>query len=492
MAERLLNAGVRSIVDPACGAGALLLAALELASLRGTPLDPSALAGFDSDAESLAAARDVLTTALGDDGAGVRLELRDTLADGLPAAHHATPVIINPPWGIRVAPDVLESWRGRVGPEIAALLRGEVSIYSLFVLDAVLKRGARTCALTPIHWFHRRALHKMRLAMIDSGRLESVTVLRKRVFRRAPDMIPMISSWSQTPSSGAVSLTGVGLKSPLPFAWPLPERGRTEVDRASWRELPFAVFPLLLTDELRDVCSRFARASVRVSDTSRRREERLFHIGDGIYKSKVMSSLVAPGAGRPLATRGSQLKRYRLGDIEHALDPTAESILSESDRHRFGREVILMHAMKKASAPWRLAAALSPAAGLAVTNNFIVLTPEQYDGDLGYPLALLNSRLFNAVYTAHFPGVNIEAYTVGSMPLPWPVVAPAGEDGAPTDRYEWARERRLNEGIDGHVYSWLSAAGRSLGESYDEALDRDVEAVVAGLFNAPKPIAHGP
>lgn len=170
--------------------------------------------------------------------------------------------------------------------------------------------------------------------------------------------------------------------------------------------------------------------------------------------------------------------------------------MSASDRRRFGQPTLLLHALKKANAPWRLAAALTAEhAPLAVTNNFLVATPVRYDGDLYYPLALLNSRLYNRIYTEHFPGVNIESYSVGSMPLPWP----PRPVSVPTDRpqgtlasyWEWALHAVDSNGtIREDVYRWICDTGAQLNDGCEKAtaVDHQMEAVLAGAFGFEQPV----
>jgi hypothetical protein len=114
------------IIDPAAGAGALLVAAArELASWLPWP-EPEALravvarclTGWDVDPAAVAAARQALGLLVGGALPSAALaevvQVRDALSPGEPAARwHA--VVSNPPWGVRLEGAALDRWRGVVG-----------------------------------------------------------------------------------------------------------------------------------------------------------------------------------------------------------------------------------------------------------------------------------------------------------------------------------------------------------------------------------------
>jgi hypothetical protein len=494
------------IVDPACGAGALLLAALEARFHATGRLDLGALVGADLDPLAVAMAEAVLWVAGGQPrDFRVDLHVADFLYVGLGAganglAGQSPPLVLaNPPWGVKVDPASLQAWRTRVGAEIAGLLEGEVNVYTLFLLEAVLARGLPAAFVTPIHWLHRRSLTRMRRALAASGRLKTVVVLRKRVFDDAPDMIPALTLWGEAPGDSAIALRRTGFRAPSPLPEPLPTAAATAVTQAQWGSLPFTTFPLLYSSRF-GALGRLFGGWPRLADPDRPRGDRWLHLGDGAYKSRVMPHVVAGPQGElPILTRAAELGRYRRAPPARWLTAEGAQALTAGERDRFGRPMLLMHALKKAAAAWRLAAAVHDAASgpLALTNNFLVGVAQRYPGDLYYPLALLNSRLLNRLYTEHFPGVNIEAYTVGALPLPWPPApgrraAPPPDDAAgaqpdPLAFWAWARAERAEPGrVPEPVYAWLSREARRLqhGLGAPPELDHRVEAVVAGLLGA--------
>jgi hypothetical protein len=533
------HAPAGALVDPACGPGALILARAQIESRRFGRFDFRRVVALDVDARSVDAAQAVMWLAAGQPQrpAGHFL-VRDFLLDGFeglpdvvpkPASTHAAgakrpthhvgasqsdlpPLLLaNPPWGIKPTRRGLATWRRRVGPAVAGLLEGEVNIYTLFLLEALLTRRWHCGFVTPIHWLYRRSLARLRRRLAATQRLRSAFILRKRVFRSAPDMIPALTVWSAEPAAKRpIQLQRTGMRARLPLPHPLPRPVATELLTSEWRALPHAVLPVLRTAPMRSFAERFLALRPRLSDPCAPRPERLFHVGDGAYKSRVMPHVddaVDTGANdarMPILTRAAEVGRYRLTRPRHWLSATGVAHLTDGERRRFERPKLLLHALKKASARWRLAAAIDGGerGPLAATNNLLLVVPESYPGDLAYPLALLNSRLYNRLYTEHFPGVNIEAFTVGVLPCPWPPQpSPASGPPAPLTRvdggnaeaaidafYDWSRELSQGRGrLTGPVYTWLRSAAHRLqaGEARDAALDRRVEAVVAGLVGLP-------
>lgn len=528
-----------ALVDPACGPGALILARAEIERRRFGDFDFRRVVALDVDARSVDAAEAVMWLAAGQPNrpAGHFL-VRDFLLNGFEGLPSTIPnpastrpdgekrptqtvgagesdrsplLLANPPWGVKPSKRGLAAWRRRVGPRVAGLLQGEVNIYTLFLLEALLTRRWECGFVTPIHWLYRRSLARLRRRLAATQRLRSAFVLRKRVFRSAPDMIPALTVWSAQPAAQRpIQLQRTGMRARLPLPHPLPSPIATELLTSEWDALPHAVLPVLRTAPMRSFAGRFLALRPRLSDPSAARPERLFHVGDGAYKSRVMPHVddaVDKGANdprMPILTRAACVGRYRLTRPGHRLSAAGVARLTDGERRRFERPKLLLHALKKASARWRLAAAVDGGEGgpLAATNNLLLVVSESYPGDLAYPLALLNSRLYNRLYTEHFPGVNIEAFTVGVLPCPWPprpspnhpppapVTGLAGGNAEATIDafYDWSRTLSQGRGrLTEPVYTWLRSAARWLqaSEEREATLDRRVEAVVAGLVGLP-------
>lgn len=443
MADALLDqvAHPEAVADPACGAGALLLAVVERARARG--LRVPTLIGFDRDPAAVRACRATLAAAASGSGvpAETRVEARDVLREGLDLPAKCA-LLANPPWGVRVDAATAAAWRSRAPAEELGEAQGELSAYVLFVAECLRVAGAAVF-LTPIHWLHRRSQAALRTRLAAARRLRSLHVLRKGVFASAPDMIPVVTAWSAGASESPVAVAHSGWAAALPLPYPLPVEAATSWDPSSWSRLPFAVVPVLRPSARAADGDRLMTAPQALSDATGERLPRWLHFGDGVYKSRIIGALTSEGVAQPgdlpFVTRAAALRRYRLdlgaGHAGEVLPRLAAArvrgLVSATDQRRFAGPKLVLHAMKKANAPWRLCAALhEPRAAdeaLAFSNNFVVATRESYPGDLRYPLALLNSRIYNALYTDHFPGVNIEAYTLGALPFPWPAPAPVYE-----------------------------------------------------------------
>lgn len=491
-------------IDPACGAGALLLAAAELETRRTGAFDFNRLWGFDIDRFSLAMAETVVWVAAGQPPAPVgRFQMRDFLRCGAPRINSkAAAFVVNPPWGIKPSKTAFHAWQKRVGAKIDGVLSGELNIYTTFLLEIVLRIGARSGFITPIHWLHRRSLAQMRNALASAGRLERVIVVRKRVFKDAPDMIPVLTIWSHRPTSQAIKLSQTGFRTPLPLEQPLSFVSSTDLTHPQWQSLPYCVFPLLRSNQLGALGQKLLDEGSpipRLADPRVLQKQRLFHLGDGAYKSKVRPHVVEEGSGMPIFTRASQVGRYRHDSPCQLLNATGQATLTAGERHRFGQPKLVLHALKKAAALWRIATAIGHVTSgpIAYTNNFLIGLAERYDGHLAYPLTLMNSRLFNRIYTEQFPGVNIEAYTVGLMPCPWPPKKggfPAPEEAASDQEWHrWSSKNSAGKGcLRQVVYSWLVEAGRTLLNDLEghPDLERRVEAVVGGLLLAPWEVVH--
>lgn len=493
LAEDTLGKPSNHVVDPACGAGALLLAAAEISRSRGSQIDLDRVVGADVDPVAAALAQAVVWLAAGAPARPVgRFLVRDFLLSGCRDLLEGRECVVlaNPPWGVKPSAVAVDAWIQRVGPECARLVRGERNIYVMFLVELLLRETCAAGFVTPIHWLHLRSLVELRRALAQTGRLSRVFVLRKQVFSAAPDMIPALTAWTRDSTNRPTWVRRTGFAGGGALGSPLPAESEVSISVDEWRESPFCILPMLRSSVLSEAGRCFARFPVRFGDTARPRRERLFHFGDGIYKSRLKNLTSAARAGWPVLTQAAKTGRYRLDPASLWLNAPGMDVLSDADRRRFSRPMLLLHALKKANAPWRLGTALvSSEVPLAVTNNFLVATPVQYDGDLHYPLALLNSRLFNRVYTEHFPGVNIEAYTVGSLPLPWPVRPGASTyQGAPATArqcVEWARGAIDAAGtIREDVYQWLCDQGSQLVRSggLSSHGDHCIEAVLVGAF----------
>ncbi|MBN1944258.1 MAG: N-6 DNA methylase [Bradymonadales bacterium] len=496
----LATADALAIVDPAVGGGSLLLAYAEVQRQITGRNDFDLLVGCDLDPLAVAASEAVLWVAAGQPAFPVgRFAVRDFFHQGLPLDLPGRDALLlaNPPWGLKPNRQALEAWRKRVKGGVLALLEGEVNSYAFFLLEALLTTGWSCGFVTPFDWLYQRRAAKMRRALASTRRLTRLFVLRKRVFAAAPDMIPVLSVWSDAPHDGRIRLRRSGLHASIPLPRPIPVESEIELSASEWERMPFAILPLLRSRQFYPFNRDFLQAAERLGDPEQPVAERLFHIGDGAYKSRVMPFVSRSTGPMPILTRAAEAGRYRLDPPRTYLAASGVALLSERERCRFRTSKLLLHALKKASAPWRLAGTIHQASDgpLALTNNFVLLHPLRYDGDLHYPLALLNTRLFNRMYTETFPGVNIEAFSLGCLPLPWPPAEgghpPPGDAADLPEWYTWPQKQPRPPGtLPRPVYLWLCQQARALQASngQNRLADLRVEAVVAGLFDLPFPL----
>jgi hypothetical protein len=368
-------------------------------------------------------------------------------------------------------------------------MAGEINSYVLFLADVLLGEPVHSAWITPIDWLFRRSLAGFRQRLAGQRRLEQLTVLRKGVFREAPDIIPARITFSRG-ERPQFCVRRTGFAAPLPLQRPLPVAECHMLDADDWAAMPYASTPLCRSRALSDLARRWLSCPTVVSDPRRPREQRLLHIGDGIYKTRLKGKLRQQPAGLAVLTRASEVSRYHMAPAASWLGDS-DVALTEGERQRFGAAKLVLHALKKASAPRRLAAALHDATDgpLALTNNFLVATAVGYAGDMAYPLALINSRLINRLYSEHFPGVNIEAYTLGLMPMPWPfdrgnAPSPPCDAGDVEAWHAWSLAASAGAmSLTRSVYQALCDDARRLcGDPGDGVADLRIEAVLGGLF----------
>lgn len=424
----LLDAGVPwtdlTVVDPAVGGGDFLAGALRyLAARTGAP--PAAIAarclyGVDVDPAAVAVARLRLWLEAGGAPvphlrAGNALHGWDWAAafPGALARGGFAAVLGNPPWGARLPAAERQALRAAY----AAIVDGEINSYTPFIARglSLLRPGGLLGYVVPEGWLVNKSEAAFRRWLLDHGDIRTLAVLRKHVFPGAPDMVPVLLVAGRGPQGPAARLCRFGFTQPprrLPaLAW---EEVST-VAPAAWRDNPFAVFAVgggvVLAERyraLRDTCTPLSDATGRVPP--------LVRLSDGVYKTR-LRALLGPG-GPPVLLAAAELRRYQVRHAGATLAAGAWARLSPGEQARFAGPKLLLHALKKPGVPYRVVAAHDPG-GLVAANNFLVLTAAPgCPYDLHFLLGLLNSRFVNRWYSDHFIQVNIEAYTLGAVPIP--------------------------------------------------------------------------
>ncbi len=460
----LLDAGVDwsdlTVVDPAVGGGDFLAGALRYLTAR-TEAPPAAVArclyGLDLDPAAVAVAQMRLWleaggTALPHLRTGNALHGWDWRA-AFPqvfARGGFVAVLGNPPWGAQLPAPERAALR-RAYPDI---LRGEINSYTPFVARALnlVRPGGLVGYVVPEGWLVNKGEEAFRRWLLDQADLHRLAVLRKGVFPGAPDVIPvlLVAARGGPPSPGAPSATSPGTQVHL-FGFNQPRRRLPELVweetktllPQQWRDNPFAIFTVNQRAGLLERYRVLRETCTPLSDATGRRP-RLVHVSDGVYKTR-LRALLGPG-GPPALLAAAELQRYTLQPAGATLAADAWVQLTPGERAKFSAPKLLLHALKKPGVRYRVAAAYDPG-GLVASNNFLVLTPApECPCDLHFLLALLNSRFVNRWYSDHFIQVNIEAYTLGAIPIP-PVDRPTHDALA-----ELARRRAPDAEVDALVY----------------------------------------
>ena len=112
--------------------------------------------------------------------------------------------------------------------------------------------------------------------------------------------------------------------------------------------------------------------------------------------------------------------------------------LPSSELARQRRPKLLVHAMRKPALAQRIVAAADPDGAYLASNNLLMVIPrDDCPWSLAALAALLNSGPVNRWYAARFIQVNIEAFTLGAVPLPvWSAEAEAALLGASADQLD--------------------------------------------------------
>jgi hypothetical protein len=122
--------------------------------------------------------------------------------------------------------------------------------------------------------------------------------------------------------------------------------------------------------------------------------------------------------GAPVLVLGRHLTRFRLAEAADLprVDPGR---LSDAERTRQSRPKVLVHALRKPALVPRLVAAADADGAYVASNNFLLVIPHSAcPWSVNALAALLNAPLLDHWYAGRFLQVNIEAFTLGSLPLP--------------------------------------------------------------------------
>lgn len=500
------------VLDPAAGCGAFLLAALDwitdaqvAVGVRGDPWDlrrqvaAGCLWGVELDPLAAATAEAALWLATVGPGCPLppypagRVRVGNALVGPIPGARDLPPapaglgavdwaaafdvILGNPPWGAALSEAerrwLRAAYGGPQGP-----LAGEVNPYIAFGIRSLqlVRPGGTVALVLPEGWLANRSAAPFRRWLLATAQIDAIAVLRKGVFASAPDTVPVLLVARRRPAPGGPCTVRIfGFDRPrreLPhLAW----REERQVDPATWAGRPHALFAVCERATLADRWQAMAASCQRLDGGGR-----LCRLSDGIYKTRLERWVVPPpGEGAiPVLRTAAELDRYRIRWAGWGLPRAALAQLSAGDRARVQAPKLIFHALKKPGMLYRVTCALDAAGGLAASNNFVLLLPLDCPYDLRYLMALCNSRLLNAWYNDHFIQVNIEAFTLGALPIPRLAVC-----GSPSQRVRdlapvlAAVDRGDHGAVLAAVEAWLAPGGPAV-------LVHDLLAEVAGRLAA--------
>ena len=338
-------------------------------------------------------------------------------------------IIGNPPWGTSLTSDEKGFISSVYGKEGFNILESEINPYTLFIIRTlhITRNSSLMGMLVPEGWLVNRTEFLLRKYILDNFSLASIALLRKNVIPDAPDVIPTVPVFTAKLNDDdcEVKINRFGFDTSISRLPKLEWQDVKIIKQNSWKSRPYNIFTINQRSRLLDLYGRMNINCIKLSNTQLDRDERNVYISDGIYKSNLVP-LIDDSGSRDVFIQASQLSRYSFTCPFQTISNKSFNHLSENDREKMKKAKLLLHAMKKPSVSYRLEAQyfkgdnaeeqyLSPVA----SNNFLILLPlEKCPWSLYYLCAILSSKLLNIYYTDHYFQVNIEAYTLGDMPIP--------------------------------------------------------------------------
>jgi adenine-specific DNA-methyltransferase len=410
------------LLDPACGGGAFLLAALRRIEARVGPGRRRdilrCLNGIDVDPQAVAVCRKALSVAV-PDATAAELERAVTVGDAL-AADAAAPgafdaVVTNPPWGQKRFRMSAEERRRHRAAYVSA--RGAIDPFALFVERAhgLLVPGGRWGMVLPDVVLLKNH-EPLRRFLLERSTLEWIAHAGRAFPDVNLDAVVMVGRARPARAGHRVSIWLT-----LPPDWRRSPPGRESQAQSVFGRLPGRCFNLHLREPDLALLDRLAGLPTI--------GER-FEIHEGVHSGNARERLFLPGRppgeSAPLLVGRREVRRYAVEwagawiDLSPgALDRAAGHYANVGRPEWHRRAKILVRRTGD-----HLVAAHEPSGLYASNNLFLVLPREELaPAALRATVALLNSRLLTWCFRARVPRVGrlfaeLKIHHLAALPHP--------------------------------------------------------------------------
>ncbi|MFD3163859.1 Eco57I restriction-modification methylase domain-containing protein, partial [Herpetosiphon sp. NSE202] len=334
-------------------------------------------------------------------------------------------VVGNPPWGAKIDTSIKNYLRILYGISSISeytkkpILEGEINVYTLFMflsLDICIYKG-KMGLITPEGWTVNKSEQYFRKFLLDNVNIINISILRKNVFSAAPDIIPVISIIEKQNNFGNTLINVYGFSRPINLLSTLTWKDSKNIKQSEWYNEPYFVFTLCQSSGLLDLYKNIKTFSLKLGSIS------TISISDGIYKTLIIDDVVSNNE-RPILVSADDMKRYSVDNNNNFITFDRFNDIPIAERMKYDVDKLIFHSMKKPSVEYRVVCYWDHSTvkdtvfyRYVVTNNFVILTASELNISLGYISAVCNSKFINYWYSERYIQVNIEAFTLGEIPI---------------------------------------------------------------------------
>ncbi|GAA5528249.1 N-6 DNA methylase [Herpetosiphon gulosus] len=333
-------------------------------------------------------------------------------------------VVGNPPWGAKIDDPIKHYLRILYGVSSISeftkkpVLEGEINVYTLFMMLSLenCSNKGKIGMITPEGWTVNKSEQYFRKFLLDNIHIINICILRKNVFSAAPDIIPVISIVEKKNEIKNTLVNVYGFNRPIKLLNKLEWKDSKHIMQSDWYNEPYFVFTLCQSSELLDLYQRIKETSLKMGSLS------TINISDGIYKSLIIDDIIS-NEERPILISADEMKRYSIESNNNFISFVRYNDIPLQERIKYDLDKLFFHAMKKPSVEYRVVCYWDNSIKgdylyrYVLTNNFVVLTAKELGLSLGYISAICNSKFINHWYSERYIQVNIEAFTLGEIPI---------------------------------------------------------------------------